>query len=447
MYPPTKPKHRQQHPSTDTIMSEPHQCTCQHHAAATQQSAATLATIAPQVAPVTAAAVKPAIVALETVAAAPQLIAPLSVAAPASGVSKQETPAALENCPAEKKDAVIRGDVGVRDVWGMSFTPSRVRMPTVLSPVHTCGRAGSASKEPEATRRRVPLYGARKTATLGDFVESLRRRNRADTIANADSLSCGVVWFREYGSSSGGISQHIHVRHRVPVAEVTVDHLAECNTVSLYGDFPITVGTLLDSMEPLVEAHGNALFSHGDKRVVLSAADQEIAYRIVPPTDDRLFKETGQVMGDLGHYGRQLRALCSTVLSKYGDGPISVEGVYADLVEQLPKAWVTEVVLIDRTLVPMDDFATRFETDGMPTESFDMIFATRSPAGLGDYVFIDDAAKLPAAHSASKQIFLHVPKYEGMTMEMMDMVGGNSLTRMRCLVSALEKKRGQSVVQ
>jgi len=280
-----------------------------------------------------------------------------------------------------------------------------------------------------------------KTATLRDFVESLRRRNPADAVANAELVSCSNVWFRACSQSTKRISQHDYMRRLIFIDQLTSEHLTSCNMISLRGDLSCPVHILLAKLEPLVESYGHLLFAHNDKRVTLNTLGdvESIEYTLVPSFDNRLFKESDEVAEDLAAHAVQLNALCNTVLSKYGDGPISVEGVYADLVEQAPNDWVTEVVLIERTLVPMTHFAVRFKR-GIPAGTFNALFRTRSPVGLGDYVDIGDGLKLATSMAVGKQVFLHVPRNERMTMEMLDMISDDIVTRVTSLAAMLDKQ-------
>jgi len=150
-------------------------------------------------------------------------------------------------------------------------------------------------------------------------------------------------------------------------------------------------------------------------------------------------------MDDLAPKRAQIRALCDTVLSKYGM-VISVEDVYADLEKKAPNDWVVEVVLIDRTLISMREFTERFK-DKMHATIFSTLFLTRSPTGLVDPTHIQNGVRLATSQAGSTQVFLHVPRNGRMTMDMLDMLFIDKVAARATHLLAMLDKEDKTVSQ
>ena len=401
-------------------------CSCRHHVAvpAVQQALPAVAARDPvpmvatqQSAPAQAVAAQPVAVVAGSDAPA---IRPEGVAAGVNPIVEKPVPVTAAPSAAPQDAACVT----VPLARAQEGTASATQMPTV-------------AKKPKMA----------KTATLRDFVESLKKRDPEDVIANADWISCGNVWFSECRYISGDICQYDHMRRRVPIMELTAEHLESCNMVSLCGDMLCPVHLLISKLEPLVASYGHVLFTYNKNRVVLSQSDgvESIRYSIVPSFDDRLFKETDQVMDDLAPKRAQIRALCDTVLSKYGM-VISVEDVYADLEKKAPNDWVVEVVLIDRTLISMREFTERFK-DKMHATIFSTLFLTRSPTGLVDPTHIQNGVRLATSQAGSTQVFLHVPRNGRMTMDMLDMLFIDKVAARATHLLAMLDKEDKTVSQ
>jgi len=282
---------------------------------------------------------------------------------------------------------------------------------------------------------------ASRTATLRDFVEGLKSRSPSESVVHADTLGCGNVWFRK---SLGSIEQSSTIRTQVRIRDITPDHLVSCNMVSLRGEAPCDVATLIAKLEPLVTLYGAVTFVHRTRRVVLAsprtgADSAEVEFMLVPSFDKKLFKDTDEIVANSKRYTAHVRSVCSAVMAEFGQGPISIDNVYRVLQQKAPKDWVTEAVFIDRMLIPMEDFMSRFDQSIDP-RACNILFGTHSPTGLCSFIDVDDDETVLTIYGPGKLVFMHVPRNERMTMQLLEANYGDPIARARHMMAALESQ-------